>query len=94
MRNIFNYKDVRQEGRVRPRGEEAVQLDTGTGEMASLPWQWEGEEGSMRRRRKSLQVLDETSTLYSTCTRDDVQARLHMPRRFEERSSESRPRGQ
>lgn len=32
------------------------------------------------RRRKSLQVLDDASILYSTCTHDDVQVRLHMPR--------------
>lgn len=67
MQNIFNYKEVRQEGRVCLREEEAVkaalQLDTRTREITSLPWQWEGEEGSMRRR-KSLQVLDDASLLY------------------------------
>lgn len=45
------------------------------------------------RGRKSLRVLDDASTLYSTCTHDDVHVRLHMPRRLKERSTASHPRG-
>lgn len=96
MQNIFNYKEARQEGRVGLRGEEAVkaalQLDTRTGEITSLALQWEGEEGSMRGR-KSLQVLDDASTVDSPCSHDDAPVRLHRPRRLKERSTESHPHG-